>query len=77
MMKNVSGERSVSMWAALGAPVVGIPLMVALLAVTAPAERPPAAEAEPVTQVERAEAQPADGALEAGAGCAAEPTRRG
>lgn len=32
-------ERSAPLWAVLGAPLVGIPLMVMLLAVTAPKDR--------------------------------------
>lgn len=50
-MKN---EKALPLWAALGAPLVGVPLMVGLLAIAtpkaeAPAEEPvPAAVTEPV-----------------------------
>jgi hypothetical protein len=50
---HLNNDKAVPLWAALGAPLVGVPLMVALLAITAPAK--PAAEVEAGADVEKIE----------------------
>jgi hypothetical protein len=40
-------EKALPLWAALGAPMIGVPLMVALLAITAPKAEAPAEEPAP------------------------------
>lgn len=45
MHAHIKKDIAVPIWAAIGAPLIGVPLMVALLALAAPADR--AAEGEP------------------------------
>lgn len=51
-------------WAAIGAPLVGVPLLVMLLAVAVPADRAPASEPDGAVRSEVVEVQPADVDLE-------------
>ena len=57
---HIAKEKAVPMWAALGVPLIGIPLMVALLALTAPVGGAPTAEPKATVQVERVEARSVD-----------------
>lgn len=52
-----------SVWAAVGAPLVGVPLLVTLLALVAPADGPASAP-DDEERTEAIEAMPADVALE-------------
>ena len=51
-------------WAAIGAPLVGVPLLVMLLAVATPADRAPASEPDGAARTEALEVQPADADLD-------------
>ena len=62
---NLNTDRSVPWWAVIGAPLVGVPLIVALLALTAP-EQKVSGEPEAVT-TEQVELQTVDQALETSA----------
>lgn len=44
---SMKSERKPPLWAALGAPLVGVPLMVGLLALGAPKQEAPASDATP------------------------------
>jgi hypothetical protein len=57
---HIDKEKAVPMWAALGVPLIGIPLMVALLALTAPVGTAPTAEPEATVQVEQVDVQSVD-----------------
>ncbi len=46
-------RKSIPWWAALGAPLIGIPLLVALVALTAPTERISAIDEDPSVRCER------------------------
>jgi len=48
-MKN---EKTLPLWAALGAPLIGVPLMVGLLSVVAPKAEAPAEEPTPALVTE-------------------------
>jgi len=45
--RYMKDEKTLPLWAALGAPVIGVPLMVALLAIAAPKAEAPAEEPTP------------------------------
>jgi hypothetical protein len=57
---HVKRERAVPLWAAVGAPLLGVPLMVALLSLVAPAQDAPATEPEASHTTEQVEVQPVD-----------------
>ncbi len=46
--KHLDKKKNPPLWAVLGAPLIGVPLMVALIALAAPKQEAPAAEQEPV-----------------------------
>lgn len=52
MITHLSQEKSTPWWAVVGAPLVGIPILVALLAFAAPAKQANAATDEAMEQVE-------------------------
>ena len=54
---KIGERREVPLWAALGVPLVGVPLLVALLAITAPRPEP---VTEPGVTTEQVDVQPAD-----------------
>lgn len=54
-MRNDKNENMLPLWAALGAPLVGVPLMVGLLAIAAPEQEAPAEEPTPAVVVEPAD----------------------
>lgn len=51
-MRTEKNEKTLPLWAALGAPFVGVPLMVALLAIAAPKQDAPAEVPPPAVVVE-------------------------
>lgn len=74
-----SDGKSVSIWAAIGAPFIGVPVMVALLALTAPGDRAAVGIDAPVVEeqinVEPVDVQDVDVPIEASN--VKEPLRRG
>ena len=52
---HIDTEKAPPLWALIGAPLVGVPLMVALLALTAPAAPVPAGDTEGVIRTEQVE----------------------
>jgi hypothetical protein len=56
-MKTEKTEKTLPLWAALGAPVIGVPLMVGLLALAAPKAEAPAEEPTPAFVSESVDAQ--------------------
>jgi hypothetical protein len=61
---RIDSRRAVPFWAALGAPLIGIPLMVALLAFAGPSDRAPTDAPEALFSTETVEAQPVDRTIE-------------
>jgi len=71
---HVSKERQVPLWA-LGAPAIGVPLMVALLALTAPKRETPVGAADPgAPHTEQVERQAVDHAFGLHAECTEQPS---
>ena len=70
-------EKVVPLWAAIGAPLVGVPLMVALLALAAPGGTAPASEPDAGMRTEQVEAETVDHAIDTGADCKEQPLKRG
>jgi hypothetical protein len=71
-MRNDKNEKTLPLWAALGAPLVGVPLMVGLLAIAAPKQEAPAEEPAAEVVVEPVDSHavtpaPEDGAPDADA----------
>jgi hypothetical protein len=56
---HIDADKTVPVWAAIGAPLIGVPLMIVLLAIAAPA-RPVSPEAEVGTKSEQVEVRAAD-----------------
>ena len=50
---RIPNRKSIPWWAALGAPLLGVPLLVALVALTAPTERISAIDEDPSVRCER------------------------
>ena len=73
---HISERRAVPIWAALGAPLIGVPLMVALLALVAPAQRP-AGELDEGYRAEWIEVQPVDRSFDVRSDCGTPSPRRG
>ena len=57
---HIDEKRAVPAWAAIGAPLIGVPLMVALLALTAPADEAPPVEMDVGAKIEQVEVQTVD-----------------
>ena len=57
---HISERREVPLWAALGAPLIGVPLMVALLALTAPKQETRVNAPEAAATTEQVEDQVVD-----------------
>ena len=57
---HISKKREVPLWAALGAPLIGVPLMVALLALTGPKQETPVDAPEASATTEHCENQVVD-----------------
>ena len=70
---HMTKEREVSLWA-IGAPAIGVPLMVALLALTAPKHETPADEADIGTTTEQVARQAVDDAPGLPADCTERPS---
>jgi len=74
---HIKQERAVPLWAAVGAPLLGIPLMVALLAFLGPTERPADAEPGAAWTTEQLEVLPIDRTLDFDDDCIDSALRRG
>ena len=59
---RMTKDREIPLWA-IGAPAIGVPLMVALLALTAPKHETPVDGADPGATTEQVERQAADHAF--------------
>jgi len=70
-------EKTVPLWAAIGAPLLGVPLMVALLALAAPAGTAPAGEPDGGIKTEQVEVQAVDQTIDAPSNCERQPLKRG
>jgi len=57
---HIDERRAIPAWAAIGAPLLGVPLMVALLALVDPADRAPSPEMDLGAKVEQVEVQAID-----------------
>jgi hypothetical protein len=62
---HIDKKRAVPAWAAVGAPLIGIPLMVALLAIAGPSDRERLGAQDAVLSTETVEAQVVDQDIEA------------
>ena len=71
---NVGGRREVPLWA-LGTPLIGVPLMVAVLAVTAPRHETRVDGAEQSARTEQVERQAVDHASSLSTHCSKQPSR--
>lgn len=74
---HVNRDQAAPLWAVLGAPLVGVPLMVALLALSAPAQEAPREELDAGVATEQVEVQPIDRAIEAPVDCATAHLKNG
>ncbi len=74
---HIDKSRAIPAWAALGAPLIGIPLMVALLALAGPSDRTPADTHDALLSTETVEAQAVDHDIEAEAVTAVHSLRSG
>ncbi|MDA0329883.1 MAG: hypothetical protein O2958_12860 [Gemmatimonadetes bacterium] len=54
---HIDNKKSVPLWAIVGAPLIGVPLMVALLALTTPAGVPEATDIEAGIEIEQVDVQ--------------------
>ena len=72
---HISERREVPLWAAIGAPAIGVPLMVALLALTAPKHETAVDGAEAGATTEQVERQAIDDASGLAAHCSRQPSR--
>lgn len=61
---HIDNKRSVPLWAIVGAPLIGVPLMVALLALAAPAGVPEATEIEAGIETEQVDIQSVEHTIE-------------
>ena len=62
---KIDKDRAVLVWAAIGAPLIGVPLLVALLALTAPAHRTPSVEPAVGAAAEQVEVLPVEQTIDA------------
>ncbi len=70
---HMTKEREVPLWA-IGAPAIGVPLMVALLALTAPKHETPVDRADLGATTEQVEGQAVDHASGLSADCTEQPS---
>jgi hypothetical protein len=63
---HLDKQKAVPLWAAIGAPLIGVPLMVALLALMAPAESPVVIEPDAGVTTEQVDVRPVDQEIEVG-----------
>ena len=73
----IRSEEAVPIWAAIGAPLVGVPLMVVLLALSVPTEKAPQAEPESGFQTEQVESHGVEWTAADQADCEGLPPSRG
>ena len=73
---HMKQERAAPLWAAVGAPLLGVPLMVALLAFTVSVETP-VVEPDAAVCTEQVEVQAVDRPLELDADCMELAPQRG
>ncbi len=62
---TIQKDRAVPIWAAIGAPLVGVPLLVALLSLTAPEPMAPSVEPGVSVVPEQVEVLPAEQTIDA------------
>lgn len=62
---HISRKNTVPWWAVIGAPLIGVPLIVALLALAAPERDASGADTDPDFAVEQVEVEPVGSSLEA------------
>lgn len=74
---HLNEEKAVPLWAAIGAPLIGVPLMVALLALAAPADRTGVGEPAAGVTTEQVDVHSADRTIELGTDETEHPLRRG
>lgn len=74
---HIKKDIAVPIWAAIGAPLIGVPLMVALLALSAPAETAPAGEPDAAIKTEYFQVQSIDQPVDECADDMEQPLRRG
>ena len=70
---RLTKEREVPLWA-IGAPAIGVPLMVALLSLTAPEHETPVDGADLGATTEQVESQPVDHAGGLASDCTGRPS---
>jgi len=74
---HMKEEKAVPIWAALGAPLIGVPLMVALLALAAPARPDAAVDPDAGVRIEQVEGQTVEQMIDAGGDCEVPRLKRG
>lgn len=62
---HISKKNTVPWWAVIGAPLVGVPLIVGVLALAAPEREATGADTDPDFAVEQVELEPVDSSPEA------------
>ena len=70
-------KKAVPLWAAIGAPLIGVPLMVALLALAAPADRTGVGEPAAGVTTEQVDVHSPDRTIELGTDDPEQALRRG
>ena len=71
---HLTNEREVLWWAKIGAPAIGVPLMVALLALTAPKHETPVGGTDLGATTEQVERQAVDHAFSLPGHCTGQPS---
>lgn len=61
---HITKDKAVPLWAVIGAPLVGVPLMVALLSLASPKEHEPVVETDVGFATEQVEVQAVDPVLD-------------
>jgi hypothetical protein len=74
---HIKKEIAVPIWAAIGAPLIGVPLMVALLALAGPTHTEPAPETGVILEVEQVDVRSIEQMIDECADDVEQPLRRG